>query len=150
MAYGQITCIVNRTDRNLSYTKNGEQHTLTPGENHIPASHVRFALTQNVLMGSENPKNPMQFISLVGVKGHKKYACSKIVFVRQNGKHVALFEDGTTATLRVERLDRSKLPKNAQGAVEEDAFYVPSRYELGPLANDERVESGFTASTAGE
>lgn len=159
MAESQIVCVVNRTDRLLSYTKGGSQRTLTPGENHIPATHVRFALTQNVLMGSENPLNPMQFMSLIGVKGNeKKYPCTPIVFAMDEArKPVAMFEgpNGETMTvfLKSERFDRSKLPnKKARQAVEEDADVIISRYnitDMGPVAVDMTPGSPVDSMFAG-
>lgn len=153
MAVGKITCVVNRTERNLSYTKNGVGSTLFPGENHIPAADVRFALTQNVLMGSENPLNPMSFISLVGVKGHQKYLCGPITFAIENKKPVAMFEDAKgqiqMVVIKPERFNRELLPARFRNAVEVEADVVLSRYNLGPMANDDTpgspVDSAFVA-----
>lgn len=145
-----IVCVVNRTEHPLSYTKGGAQVTLAPGENHIPIADVRFALTQNVIMGSENPLNPMQFESFIGVKGHKKYVCTPVaLMLNKDKKPIVLFDDGREVLLKSERFDRSKLPnKKARAAVEEDADVIISRYnitDMGPTSLDERVDSTFSA-----
>lgn len=147
----EIVEVVNRTEAPLSYTKNGRQKTLTPGPNHIPAAHVRFALTQNVLGGSEDPLNPTRFISLVGVRKNAKYPCTPIMFAQdEKGRVVAMFEDGETRIVSAERIDRSRLAPGRQNATEVAANFPISRYNLGPMENDDRVDSAFSSSTAGE
>lgn len=151
MADSEIVEVVNRTESVLSYTKNGRQKSLKPGPNHIPNSHVRFALTQNALMGTEDPMNPTKFTSLVGVPGNNKYPCSQIVFtLNEDRQLVALFENGKEMVVPTERIDRSKLPEGRQKATVEAAHYPISRYNLGPMENNVDTDAGFTASTAGE
>lgn len=110
MARGNIVNVVNRTDRELKYMFDGQIHTLTPGENAIPEQEVRFAREQNVLMGTRDPYNPANYVSLVGVKGRKGKAgdCSAIVIaINADKKLVAMFEDGTEFDIKEEGFDRS-------------------------------------------
>lgn len=66
----QVT-LVNRTPINLTVIFDGQEKTLTPGDNIVPALVVDYAKNQNPIMGSQDPNNP--HISggkyLVGVKG---------------------------------------------------------------------------------
>lgn len=68
--YEQV-CLINRAPVNLTVMFDGQEKTLTPGENTVPALIVEYAKNQNPIMGSADPNNP--HISggryLVGVKG---------------------------------------------------------------------------------
>lgn len=63
--------LVNRAPENLTVRFDGQDKTLVPGENMVPAVVVDYAKNQNPIMGSVDPENP--HISggryLVGVKG---------------------------------------------------------------------------------
>lgn len=63
--------LINRAPINLTVTFDGQDKTLVPGENIVPAVVVDYAKNQNPIMGSADPSNP--HISggryLVGVKG---------------------------------------------------------------------------------
>lgn len=62
--------LVNRAPENLTVRFDGQDKTLTPGDNIVPAIVVDFAKNQNPIMGTQDPNNPS--ISggryLVGVK----------------------------------------------------------------------------------
>lgn len=62
--------LINRAPVKLTVTFDGQEKTLVPGENMVPAVVVDFAKNQNPIMGSADPNNP--HISggryLVGVK----------------------------------------------------------------------------------
>lgn len=62
--------LVNRAPLSLTVTFDGQEKTLKPGENMVPAIVVDYAKNQNPIMGSADPYNP--HISggqyLVGVK----------------------------------------------------------------------------------
>ena len=59
--------IVNRTKENLSVMFDGRRHLLVPGINTVPSVLVAPAKRQNRVMGTEDPLNPLDFESLVGV-----------------------------------------------------------------------------------
>lgn len=65
----QVT-LVNRAPVNLIVRFDGQDKTLTPGDNVVPAIVVDYAKNQNPIMGSADPNNP--HVSggryLVGVK----------------------------------------------------------------------------------
>lgn len=83
--YQDSVTIVNRTvgagkfERVLTVRYDGEEVYLKPGENvSFPKVAVPYAIKQNILMGSRNPRDPRQFISLIGVVGSQLYPCSPI------------------------------------------------------------------------
>jgi hypothetical protein len=118
----EIVTVVNRTSAPIQYMYDAAEHILQPGENAIPVQHVRFARTQNIVMGSENPLNPAQYVSLIGVKaapGKKQIDdITKIEFVVDDKRRIhAMFEDGTTMPVGIERIDRSRLGQELQNVV---------------------------------
>ena len=129
MATGKIVCVVNRSEAPISYMHNGVQTTLVPGENHIDMFEVEHAKTQNIVMGSEDPLNPSYYISLVGVKG--KDDCSPILFTADEKKMIhALFEDGTSMPVGIERIDRRQLGDALQNVVIERNKIPLRRFEV--------------------
>lgn len=134
--------VVNRTSVPISYMFDGAQYVLEPGENAIPIEHVEFAKTQNVVMGTENPLNPAQYVSLVGVKARdpkkQKDAIGMIEFVkRDNGQVEVLFEDGSTIPLGIERIDRKHYGADLQNVVIERNRIPLRRYDVeGMRLND--------------
>ncbi len=64
-ANGDFVTIINRTSLPLKYQANGRIYSLKPGKNERPFEHVRYAKTQNPLMGSAD-KYTIQIGSLVG------------------------------------------------------------------------------------
>jgi len=121
MAVGAIVCLVNRTSRFLTVTKNGRETVLKPGDNHVNADLVRFARAQNPLPGSKSPID-LKFTSLVGVKG--LHDCSEI-------------SDEILDMMPNEVLDRSQLSADRQVG-------VVSRQTAFP-----RGRVGFEAATPG-
>lgn len=122
MPRDNIICVVNRTEAPIEYVFNGVQCVLEPGENHIRACEVEKAKTQNIVMGTEDPGNPSNFISLVGIKAKdpkkQRDDISPIVFQKDEQKRVhALFEDGTDVIVGIERIDRRQLGQELQGAI---------------------------------
>lgn len=90
--FGETCTLVNRTKGRLVVTFDGQQIDIEPGENHrFPLIAVPFAKKQNIVMGSEDPYNPMKYESLVGVLGTK----DPVTPIKQSKA--------------VERLDRSKV-----------------------------------------
>lgn len=67
--FEQVT-LINRAPVNLTVTFDGQEKTLVPGENLVPAVVVPFAKNQNPIMGSQDPNNPHMSGAryLVGVK----------------------------------------------------------------------------------
>jgi len=59
--------IVNRSKANLSVMFDGRRHVLVPGLNTVPSELVAMAKRQNRVMGTEDPLNPLDFESLIGV-----------------------------------------------------------------------------------
>lgn len=128
-ATGNIVCVVNRTEAPLSYMHDGREHVLQPGENHISSFEVEFARTQNIVMGSENPLNPAFYISLVGVKGRDD--CSHIVFTKDDKNAVhAMFEDGSTLPVGIERIDRREFGTELQNVTIERNRIPLRRFEV--------------------
>lgn len=122
MARDNIVCVVNRTEAPINYMYDGVQSILQPGENYIRECEVQKARTQNIVMGTEDPLNPSRFISLVGVKAKdpkkQKDDISPITFAKDAQKRVhALMEDGRDILVGIERIDRSQLGEELQGAV---------------------------------
>lgn len=67
--FPETVTLVNRTSKVLFVTFDGQTKALEPGENPgFPLIAVWHAKKQNVLMGSEDPNNPMSRTYLVGVK----------------------------------------------------------------------------------
>lgn len=65
---GDPVILVNRTSQELQFTADGRTHKLKPGDNYgFSQGHVRLAMAQNPLMGSEE-YHSLNFTSLVGVK----------------------------------------------------------------------------------
>lgn len=68
--YEQVE-VINRAPIDLTVTFDGQQKTLKPGKNIIPAKVVPYAQNQNPIMGSQDPNNPTihgarYLISVVG------------------------------------------------------------------------------------
>lgn len=105
---GNIVCVVNRTPFILSYTKNGRDYNLDPGENWVNSDHVRFAKAQNPVRGSKDPQN-LSFESLVGLKAAKG---------EKQRDDISDIDAETLAMLPKETLDRSKLAADRQNGVE--------------------------------
>lgn len=65
----RVITLVNRTSEPRSFTADGVQHILQPGDNHgYFAWQAPYAKAQNPLFGSEDYYS-LEFTSLVGVKG---------------------------------------------------------------------------------
>ncbi len=62
---GDFVTIINRTSKPLEYQMDGRIFELKPGPNERPFEHVRYAKSQNPLMGSAD-KYSIQIGSLVG------------------------------------------------------------------------------------
>lgn len=56
--FHEQVCLINRTPVNLTVTFDGQEKTLKPGENMVPAIVVDYAKNQNPIMGSQDPNNP--------------------------------------------------------------------------------------------
>jgi len=65
--------LVNRAPIDLNVCFDGQNKTLTPGDNIVPGVTVQYAKNQNHIMGSRNPYDPNIDGGryLVGVKGTK-------------------------------------------------------------------------------
>jgi len=59
--------IVNRSPETLSVMYDGKRYQLQPGTNTVPSFLVGPAKRQNRVMGTEDPLNPLDFESLIGV-----------------------------------------------------------------------------------
>jgi hypothetical protein len=128
MARSNITIVVNRTEAPVSYMYNGDIKELAPGENAIPEVEVEFAKTQNIVMGTEDPLNPAVYTSLIGRKG--KDDCSAISFIQDENRQVhAMFEDGTSLPVGIERIDRRQLGEGLQGTIVKNRIPV-RRHEV--------------------
>ncbi len=127
MAHGDIICLVNRTSRNLSVTKDGRQIVLKPGENHINSDLVRFAKRQNPVMGSQDPYNPAQCDYLVGVKG--------------THDDIYPIPDEVLDALPRERIDRSLMPLKDRDVIERRTSGFP-RGRAGVSLNPEPAPGG--------
>lgn len=68
--------LFNRTNGLLTARFDGQDFDLQPGMNTVPKVIIPYAKGQLVLMGSEDPMDPSDFISLVGVPG--KDDCSPL------------------------------------------------------------------------
>ena len=64
---GEIEIVVNRTKDELTVRFDGRSFVLKPGENHVPAEIAHHARRQHLIMGTEDPSNPLDFQSLVGI-----------------------------------------------------------------------------------
>lgn len=123
----QLVTVINRADRELSYTYGGRPYKLKLGEQQVPLAHVRFAKSQNPVMGTENLETG-KYISLVAIKDSGD-DCSPIAYA--------------DAVRRRERLDRSRLVEPAAvKAVVENVDTLVERRTLGPTALDSRVHAG--------
>lgn len=131
MSRANTVTLVNRTEAPLEYMFNGTIHILDVGENPgVPAAEIEFALTQNIVMGTEDALNPTDFISLVGIKGHKKFDCSPIVFVQEGRVRYALFENGEKVQVGIERMNRANLGEDLQNPVIKRNNIPLRRYEI--------------------
>jgi hypothetical protein len=61
--------LVNRTKGDLLVTYDGRCYTLAPGTNTVPSFLIGPAKRQCRVMGTEDPMNPLDFDTLVGVPG---------------------------------------------------------------------------------
>lgn len=70
---GDIVTVVNRTSKPLFYTYDSREYTLDPGENPVLSTHVHYAKSQNVQMGSQDPydTSPGSRVYLVGLRAKK-------------------------------------------------------------------------------
>lgn len=64
---GEIAQLFNRTKKDLSVMYDGRRFILKPGLNAVPAEIVPHAKRQCRIMGTEDPTNPLDFETLVGV-----------------------------------------------------------------------------------
>lgn len=65
---GNPVCLVNRTSSPVEFVADSRHYVLKPGDNYgFLEGHVRFAMQQNPLMGSEDYYT-LEFQSLVGAK----------------------------------------------------------------------------------
>ena len=64
---GEIAQLVNRTKKDLTVMFDGRQFVLKPGLNAVPAEIVSHAKRQCRIMGTEDPGNPLDFETLVGI-----------------------------------------------------------------------------------
>lgn len=53
-----MTNVVNRAPEPITVRFDGQDMTLTPGENRIPTMAVQYGKNQNPIMGSQDPLNP--------------------------------------------------------------------------------------------
>lgn len=114
---GNIVCLVNRTQHQLTYVKNGREHKLEPGENWVNSDVIRFAKAQNPVRGSKDPYS-LSFESLVGLKAGKG---------EKQRDDLSPIDDDTLAMLPHETLDRSKLPLDRQNGEEVSAIFPRGR-----------------------
>ena len=84
--FQELVTVINRTSKPLNVRFDGQDFELKPnynveGElikgvvNQIPSQTVIYAKSQNVLMGSEDPFDPSEFVVLIGAvakKGQKQ------------------------------------------------------------------------------
>jgi hypothetical protein len=120
------TKVINRTSRPLSYIADGRVYTLQPGVNIIPSTHVRFAKSQNPVMGSEDYYT-LSFDSLIGVDG--KDDCSPIPD--------ELLESA------IERFDRSSMSAESRKvAVVEARYQIKTRAQVESLTSPDTVVAG--------
>lgn len=73
---GEIGQLVNRTKHDLSVMFDGRQFVLKPGMNSVPQEIIAHAKRQHRIMGTEDPGNPLDFQTLVGVPDEDE--CSPI------------------------------------------------------------------------
>ena len=64
---GEVLKVVNRTTGPLTVAFDGRSFILVPGENYVDAAIVGHARRQHLIMGTEDPSNPLDFESLIGV-----------------------------------------------------------------------------------
>lgn len=115
MASGPIVQIYNRTTRQLLATKDGRQYPIPPGFSHLNSDIVDYARNQNPVPGSEDP-NTLAFESLI----------SRVA--SDDARQIDPLDDipeEVLAALPGERLDRSKLGPDRQGAVEMPTRHFP-------------------------
>lgn len=91
--------VVNRTSKPLTVTYNGRQAKVPPYPGHIYMTAVAAekAVQQNRRLGTEDPYNPRDFESLLGVEGWSRFPCTPV--------------EQSTA---VEAANRSLLPADVQ------------------------------------
>lgn len=120
---GDQVVLVNRTSsRVLEFTADGRHYALKPGDNYgFLEGHVRFARSQNPLMGSED-YHTLNFDSLVGVKG------------RTNCEPIS-DEDLELSELNVERFDPQSLPRQNRVAIKPRHPRMKGRIDGGAGAN---------------
>lgn len=66
---GEIGQLTNRTKAELTVMFDGRQFPLKPGVNAVPLEIIPHAKRQCRVMGTEDPGNPFDFDSLVGIPG---------------------------------------------------------------------------------
>ena len=95
--YEQVE-VVNRTSKTIEVVYDGQRIKLKPnytedGErvagvvNMVPKLVIPYALNQNVLMGSEDPMDPSEFQSVIGVvdpTGKNKHSWNDCSFIEQD------------------------------------------------------------------
>lgn len=69
---GEIVRVFNRSKSPLTVTFDGRSFILKPGENHIDAALVGHARRQHLIMGTEDPGDPLSFDSLVARPGDEE------------------------------------------------------------------------------
>ena len=131
--YANSVTLVNRTNRDLTVRYDGEDTTIHPGENPgFPSVAAPFAKRQNPLGGSRHPLNPVQYISLIGVKGTKDdctpisdetlaLADGKLEAVDRNGEFYGEIL-GKRVLLRKRKFDPFEAEVNLGWGTTEDKF----------------------------
>lgn len=115
MATGPIIQVFNRTGRQLLATKDGRQYPIPPGYSHQTSDIVLYARNQNPVPGSEDP-HTLAFESLISrVAGPDEKQVDPLDEIPED----------VLESLPKERLDRSKLGPDRQGAEEMATRHFP-------------------------
>jgi hypothetical protein len=103
----QFVKVVNRTSKPLKVTFDGRSAIIDPYPGYLFMTGMAAdkALGQNRRMGTEDPLDPREFVSLLGVEGWERFPVDPI-----------------EQSQEIESLDRRLLPPEAQKAVK-----VPTR-----------------------
>lgn len=128
--FHEMVTLVNRTSKPLPIRFDGQDLTLKPGDNAVPRIVVPYAKSQCVLNGSEDPRNPRSFISLVGVRAAEGQ--------KQKDDISPLEQDETQLT----RVNLEEYLEDPSAKIVVRGKHKPSSFDANPLPSDGSVFAG--------
>lgn len=128
--FHEMVVLVNRTSRPLPIRFDGQDMILQPGDNSVPKIVVPYAKNQCVLNGSEDPRNPRAFVSLVGVRATDP--------TKQKDDISPLEQDET----QLSRVNLADYLEDPSAKIVVRGKPKPSSFDANPLPSDGSVFAG--------